>query len=95
MEKLRPSINQHIFRFLAHPVADAIRNTITKFQAFFGQYGSSDLHTFYIFFCWARKIMALPKILDKMYEQFGDNVGIDSEYFRPSLWRLYGSHFPG
>ena len=40
------------------------------------------------------KIMALPKIIDDIHEQFGDNVGIDSDYFRPSLWRLYESHFP-
>ena len=47
MENLPPGINAHIFRFLSHPVADAIRGRITEFQSF----GSSDLHTFYIFFC--------------------------------------------
>ena len=40
-------------------------------------------------------MMAIPKILDEMYEQFGDNVGIDSDYFRPSLRELYESQFPG
>ena len=50
MEKLPYSINKHIFRFLSHPVADAIRKRISEFQAFSSQYGSSDLHTFYIFF---------------------------------------------
>ena len=50
MEKLPCSIKSHIFRFLSHPVADAIRNRITEFQTFSGQFGSSDLHTFYIFF---------------------------------------------
>ena len=50
MEKLPPGINAHIFRFLSHPVADAIRKRISEFQAFSSQYGSSDLHTFYIFF---------------------------------------------
>ena len=95
MEKLPSSINAHIFRFLSHPVADAIRNRITEFQTFSSQYGSSDLHTFYIFFFLERKIMALPKILDEMYERLGDSVGIHSDYFRPSLWQLYESHFPG
>ena len=95
MEKLPPSIKAHIFRFLSHPVADAIRNRITEFHSFSGQYGSSALHTFYIFFFLERKIMALPKILDEMYERLGDSVGIHSDYFRPSLWQLYESHFPG
>ena len=95
MEKLPPSINRHIFRFLSHPVADAIRNRITEFQAFYGQYGSSDFHAFYIFLSWKRKVMALPKILADTYERLGDSVGIDSDYFRPGLWQLYESHFSG
>ena len=86
MENLPSSINAHIFRFLSHPVADAIRNRITEFQAFSSQYGSSDLHTFYIFFFLDRKMDALPKLLDEMYERLGVSVGIDSDYFRPSLW---------
>ena len=94
MEKLPPSIKTHIFRFLSHPVADTIRNRITEFHSFSGQYGSSDLHTFYIFFFLDRKIMALPKILDEMHERLVDSVGIDSDYFRPSLWQLYESRFP-
>ena len=85
----------HIFRFLSHPVADAIRNRITEFQTFSGQYGSSDLHTFYIFLFLARKMDALPKLLDEMYERLGVSVGIDSDYFRPSLWQLYEIQFPG
>ena len=44
-EKLPPSIKTHIFRFLSHPVADAIRNRIMEFQSFASPYGSSDLHT--------------------------------------------------
>ena len=36
-DKLPPSINKYIFRFLSHPVADAIRDRITEFQAFSGQ----------------------------------------------------------
>ena len=95
MEKLPSSINAHIFRFLSHPVADAIRNRITEFQTFSSQYGSSDLHTFYIFFFLDRKMDALPKLLDEMYEQLGVSVGIDSDYFRPSLWQLYEIQFPG
>ena len=95
MEKLPYSINAHIFRFLSHPVADAIRKRISEFQAFSSQYGSSDLHTFYIFFFLERKINALPKILDEMYERLGVSVGIDSDYFRPSLWQLYENQFPG
>ena len=95
MEKLPTSINTYIFRFLSHPVADTIRNKRTEFQAFSGQYGSPALHTFYIFFFLERKIMALPKILDEMHERLGDSVGIDSDYFRPSLWQLYESQFPG
>ncbi len=40
-------------------------------------------------------MMALPKIIDELHEQFGDNICIDSDYFRPSLWLLYEGHFPG
>ena len=51
MEKLPPSINKYIFRFLSHPVADAIRDRISEFQDLNSQYESvSELHTFYIFF---------------------------------------------
>ncbi len=50
MEKLPCSIKSHIFRFLSHPAADAIRNRIMEFQTFSRQFGSSDMHTFYIFF---------------------------------------------
>ena len=75
MENLPSSINAHIFRFIAHPVADTIRNRITEFQTFSGQFGSSDLHTFYIFFFLERKMDALPKHLDEMYERLGVSVG--------------------
>ena len=95
MEKLPSSINAHIFRFLSHPVADAIRNRITEFQTFSGKFGSSDLHTFYIFFFLERKMDSLPQLLDEMYEQLGVSVGIDSDYFRPSLWQLYEIQSPG
>ena len=95
MENLPSSINVRIFRFLSHPVADALRDSITEFQAFSGQYGSADLHTFYIVFFLDRKMDALPQILDEMYERLGVSVGIDSDYFRPSLWRLYEREFPG
>jgi len=95
MEKLPSSINAHICRFLSHPVADAIRNRITEFQTFSGQFGSSDMHTFYIFFFLERKMDSLPQLLDEMYEQLGVSVGIDSDYFRPSLWQLYENQFPG
>ena len=94
MEKLPSSINAHISRFLSHPVANAIRNRITEFQTSSGQFGSSDLHTFYIFFL-ERKMDALPKLLDEMYERLGVSVGIYSDYFRPSLWQLYEIQFPG
>ena len=95
MENLPPSNNVRIFRFLSHPVADAIRNRIREFQTFSSQYGSSDLHTFYIFFFLERKMDALPKLLDEMYEQLGVSVGIDSDYLRPSLWELYERQVPG
>ena len=95
MKQLPPSINNYILRFLSHPVADAIRDRVTDFQTFAKQFGSSDLHTFYIFFFLERKLTALPRIHDEMYEQLGVSVGIDSAYFRPSLWRLYESQFPG
>ena len=95
MDKLPSSINAYIFRFLSHPVADAIRNRITEFQTFSGQFGSSDSRTFYIFFFLERKMDGLPQLLDEMYEQLGVSVGIDSDYFRPSLWQLYESQFPG
>ena len=95
MENLPSSINVHSFRFLSHPVADAIRNRITEFQTFSSQYGSSDLHTFYIFFFLDRKMDALPKMLEEMYERLVVSVGIDSDYFRPSLWQLYEMQVPG
>ena len=95
MKNLPSSINVHIFRFRSHPVADAIRTRITEFHAFSSQYGSSALHTFYIFFFLDRKMDALPKLLDEMYERLGVSVGIDSDYFRPSLWQLYEIQFPG
>ena len=95
MKQPPPSINKYMFRFLSHPAADASRDRIIEFQEFSRQYGSSDLHTFYIFFFLERKITALPRILDEMYEQMGVNMGIDSYYFRPSLWQLYESQFPG
>ena len=86
MEDLPPGINTHIFRFLSHPVADAIRDRITEFKSF----GSSDLHTFYIFSFLQRKLNALPDLLDDMH----DRMEIDSYYFRPGLWELYESQFP-
>ena len=91
MKNFPASINMHIFRFFSHPVADAIRKRISEFQAISSQYGSSDLHTFYILFF----LHALPKILDDMYDRMGFSMGIDSNYFRPSLWQLCKSEFPG
>ena len=95
MEKLPCSIKSHIFRFLSHPAAVGIRNRVMEFQTFSGQYGSADLHTIYIFFFLDRKMDALPKLLDEMYERLGVSVGIGSDYFRPSLWQLYEIQFPG
>ncbi|MFM7989338.1 MAG: hypothetical protein ACKPKO_59495 [Candidatus Fonsibacter sp.] len=64
MKQLPPSINEYIyiyiFRFLSHLAADAIRDRVTKFQTFSGQFGSSDLHTFYILFFLERKINGSP-----------------------------------
>lgn len=60
MKQLPPSINNYIFRFLSHPVADAIRDRVTEFQTFAKQFGSSDLHTFYIFFFLEIKINGAP-----------------------------------
>ena len=91
MEKLPSSINAHIFRFLTHPVADAIRDNITEFQSFADPNGPSDKHTFYIFFFLGRKLSALSKLLDEIPEC----MDIDSYYFRPSLWELYEKQFPG
>ena len=87
MENLPPSIDAHIFRFLSHPLADAIRDRITEFQSF----GSSDLHTSYICLFLQRKLNALPDLLDEMH----DHMEIDSYYFRPGLWELYESQFLG
>ncbi len=87
MENLPPGISTHIFRFISHPAADAIRDMITEFQTF----RSSDLHTFYIFFFLQRKLNALPDVLEEMH----DHMEIDSYYFRPSLWELYEKQFPG
>ena len=95
MNKLPVGVQNGIFRFLSHPAADAIRERVLEFQAFSRPYGPSDMHTFYIYFFLERKMMALPKVIDEIHEQFGDNVGIDSDYFRPSLWRLYENNFPG
>ena len=81
MENLPPGINAHIFRFLSHPVADAIRGRNTEFQSF----GSSDLHTLYIFFFLQRKLSALPDLLDEVH----DHMDIDNYYFRPGLRELY------
>ena len=69
MENLPPSINAHIFRFFSHPVAGAIRDRITEFQSF----GSSDLHTFYIFFFLQRKLNAFPELLDEMHDRLEIN----------------------
>ena len=74
---------------------EKLPSSITEVQTFSGQLGSSDLHTFYIFFFLERKMDALPQLLDEMYEQLGVSVGIDSDYFRPSLWQLYENQFPG
>ncbi len=52
-------------------------------------------HLLHVHLLGKKIMMALPKIIDEIHEQFGDNVSIDSDYFRPSLWRLYESHFPG
>ena len=90
-KQLPPSINNYICRFLSHPVADTIRDRVTEFQTFSGQYGSSDLHTCYIVLFLERKITAPPRILDEMYAQLGVSMGMDSDYFRPSLWQLYES----
>ena len=79
MENLPPGINAHIFRFLSHPVADAIRDSITEFK------------TFGAFFFLQRKLNALPDLLDEMH----DRMEIDSYYFRPGLWELCESQFPG
>ena len=87
MENLPLGINAHIFRFFSHPVADAIRGRIKEFQSF----GSSDLHTFYIFFFLQRKLNALPDILDEMH----DYLEIDSYHFCTSLWELYEKQFLG
>ncbi len=46
MNQLPSSINNYIFWFLSHPVADAIRDKVTEFQTFANQFGSSDVHTF-------------------------------------------------
>ena len=85
MDNVPYSINTHIFRFLSHPVADANRKRVSECQAFSSQFGSSDFHTFYIFFFLGRQMDALPKILDELYERLGVSVGIDSDYFRPRL----------
>ena len=84
MDKLPSSINAHIFRFITHPVADAIRDKITEFQSFADPNGPSDKHTFYIFFFLGRKLSALSKLLDEIPE----SMPFDNHYFRPSLWEL-------
>ena len=51
MNKIPAGVHNHIFRFLTHPAADAIRERISEFQAFSSQHEStSHLNTFYIFF---------------------------------------------
>ena len=95
VDKLAPGIYNHIFRFLSHPAADAIRDRISEFQAFSSQHASSsDWHTFYSFFL-DKKMHETIDILDDMYDRLGVRVGVDDTYFRPSLWRLYESQFPG
>ena len=95
MDEIQVSINTHIFRFLSHPAADAIRNRISEYKGFSSKYESSDLHTFYLFLLLEKKVNGLPKILDELYDRLGVRMGVDSDYFRPSLWQLYESVYPG
>ena len=56
MNKLPVGVHNHIFRFLSHTAADAIREIISEFHAFSSQHEStSQLHTFYIFSFWTRR----------------------------------------
>ena len=96
MNKIPAGVQNHIFRFLTHPAADAIRERISEFQAFSSQHEStSHLNTFYIFFFLDKKIRDTIAIIDDMYERLGVRVGVDDSYFRPSLWRLYENQFLG
>ena len=96
MNKLPVGVHNHIFRFLSHTAADAIREIISEFHAFSSQHEStSELHTFYIFFFLDKKNSDTIAIMDDMYERLGVRVGVDDSYFRPSLWRLYESQFLG
>ena len=84
MEKLPSNINNNIFRFLSHPVADAIRDRISEFQALNSQYESvSELHTFYIFFFCDKKIRRSIGIMEGMYKRWGVCVCVDDTWFRP------------
>ena len=70
MDKLPISINKHIFRFLSHPAADAVRNRISEYKAFSSNHKLSHLHTFYIFLL-EQKVDGLPQILDELYDRAG------------------------
>ena len=95
MSTLPSSIHAHIFRFLSHPASDAIRARISESQAFSSQYGSSGLHTFYMFFFLDKKLSALPQILYEISDNLGFRMGDDSGYFRPCQWQVYESQFHG
>ena len=92
MDKLPPSINAHIFLFLSHSVSGAIRKRIVECQAVSIPIRS---HTFYICFFLDMKIHVIIGVLDCMCDCLGVRVGVDDTYFRPRLWRLYESQFPG
>ncbi len=52
MKKLPVGVQNGIVQFLSHPAAGAIRERVSEFQAFSRQYGTSDTHTFYMYFVW-------------------------------------------
>ena len=98
MNKLPVGVHNHIFRFLSHTAADAIREIISEFHAFSSQHEStSQLHTFYIFSFWTRRSATRSRLWTTCTSDWGGGVrvGVDDSYFRPSLWRLYESQFLG
>ena len=75
MNKLPVGVHNHIFRFLSHTAADAIREIISEFHAFSSQHEStSQLHTFYIFSFWTRRSATRSRLWTTCTSDWGGGV---------------------
>ena len=76
-------------------MVDVIRNRISEYQAVPSKCEADVLHTFYIFFLLDKKVNGLLQIVDELCDRLGVRMGVDSDYFRQSLWQLYENDYPG